>query len=217
MKKFILYNLLSYFFGFFLVLSSLAFAESVLDIAENTESVLDIKEDDFIIGDENAPITIIEYASLSCGHCADFHINILPKLKEEFVDTGKVKMVFRDFPFNYPALLGSMVLRCVPEDIRYEYSNALYQLQSKWVVRENAETTKELYKIMQSGGMSKEKFNECINNVDLENEILHGVMAAQSEFNINSTPSFLVNGILIQGNKTIKEFRQIIDKILSEQ
>ncbi len=70
---------------------------------------------------------------------------------------------------------------------------------------------------MQSGGMTKERFNECIDNVDLENEILNGLMAAQSEFNIKSTPSFLVNGILIEGNKPIKDFRQIIDKILSEQ
>jgi len=206
-KKYILNNLLLYFFGFFLIFSSLAAAESVLDITE----------EDFIIGDENAPITIIEYASLSCSHCADFHINKLPELIKEFVDTGKARIVFRDFPFNYPALLGSMVLRCVPEDIRYEYSNALYRLQSKWVVRENAKTTQELYKIMQSGGMTKDRFNECIDNVDLENEILHGVMTAQSEFNIKSTPSFLINGILIEGNKSIKDFRQIIDKILSEQ
>ena len=207
MKKYILNNLFSYFFVFFLVFSSLAFAESVLDITE----------DDFIIGDENAPITIIEYASLSCGHCADFHINTLPDLIKEYVDTDKAKIVFRDFPFNYPALLGSMVLRCVPENIRYEYSSALYQLQSKWVVRENAKTIQELYKIMQSGGMTKEKFNKCIDNVDLENEILHGVMNAQSEFNIKSTPSFIINGTLIEGNKPIKDFRQIIDKILSEQ
>ena len=179
-------------------------------------SVLEIAEKDFVIGDENAPITIIEYASLSCSHCADFHVNTLPELIEEFVDTGKAKIVFRDFPFNYPALLGSMVLRCVPDNIRYEYSNALYQLQSKWVVRENAKTKQELYKIMQSGGMTKENFNNCIENVELENEILKEVMNAQSEFNIKSTPSFIINGILLEGNKPIKEFRQIINKILSE-
>jgi len=182
----------------------------------SASSVLEIAEKDFVIGDENAPITIIEYASLSCSHCADFHVNTLPELIEEFVDTGKAKIVFRDFPFNYPALLGSMVLRCVPDNIRYQYSNALYQLQSKWVVRENAKTKQELYKIMQSGGMTKENFNNCIENTELENEILKEVMNAQSEFNIKSTPSFIINGILLQGNKPIKEFRQIINKILSE-
>ena len=210
MNQFINNTLLKYFIliCFFL----LPYFSSAL-----SKTILNINENDFIIGNKDAPITVIEYASMSCSHCADFHINRLPNLIEEFVDTGKAKIVFRDFPFNYPALLGSMVLRCVPENIRYEYSNALYQLQSKWAVPENSKTKKELYKIMQSGGMTKEKFNECIGNVDLENEILQGLMAAQSEFNIKSTPSFLVNGILIEGNKSIKDFRQIIDKILSEQ
>ena len=82
------------------------------------ETLLDLLEDDFVIGDESAPITIIEYASLSCSHCADFHTNTLETLKEEYIDSGKVRFVFRDFPFNYPALLGSMVLRCIPEDVK---------------------------------------------------------------------------------------------------
>ena len=104
------------------------------------ESALDITEKDFIIGNEDAKITIIEYASLSCSHCADFHENTLETLKKEYIDTGKVKMV----------------------------------------------------------------------------EILEGVMEAQNQFNIKSTPSFIINGKLVEGNKSIKEFRQIIDKILSQ-
>ena len=153
---------------------------------------------------------------MSCSHCADFHTNTLGTLKEEYVDTGKVRFVFRDFPYNYPALLGSMVVRCIPSEVRYDYMNALFQLQPNWVVKENAKTTQELFKIMQSGGMTKEEFDACITNVDLENEILQGVIGAQSEFNIKSTPSFLINGILVEGNKSIKEFRQIINKILSQ-
>jgi len=183
-------------------------------ISANT--VLEVTEDDFVVGDKNAPVTIIEYASLSCSHCADFHNNTLEDLIKEYVDTGKARIVFRDFPFNYPALLGSMVLRCIPEDVRYDYMNALFQLQQKWVVRENAKSTQELYKIMQSGGMTKEEFETCTNNVELENTILQALIAAQNEFNIQSTPSFLINGNLVEGNKSIKEFRQIIDKILSE-
>ena len=186
----------------------------ILPISANT--VLEVTEDDFVVGDKNAPVTIIEYASLSCSHCADFHNNTLEDLIKEYVDTGKARIVFRDFPFNYPALLGSMVLRCIPEDVRYDYMNALFQLQQKWVVRENAKSTQELYKIMQSGGMTKEEFETCTNNVELENTILQALIAAQNEFNIQSTPSFLINGNLVEGNKSIKEFRQIIDKILSE-
>ena len=180
------------------------------------ESALDITEKDFVIGNEDAKITIIEYASLSCSHCADFHVNTLETLKKEYIDTGKVRMVFRDYPFNYPALLGSMVLRCIPENYRYDYMNALFKLQPDWVNKKNKKTIQELYKIMQSGGMTKDEYDACIYNTELENEILEGVMEAQNQFNIKSTPSFIINGKLIEGNKSIKEFRQIIDKILSQ-
>ena len=180
------------------------------------ESALDITEKDFVIGNEDAKITIIEYASLSSSHCADFHVNTLETLKKEYIDTGKVRMVFRDYPFNYPALLGSMVLRCIPENYRYDYMNALFKLQPDWVNKKNKKTIQELYKIMQSGGMTKDEYDACIYNTELENEILKGVMEAQNQFNIKSTPSFIINGKLIEGNKSIKEFRQIIDKILSE-
>tara|TARA_Y100001970_G_scaffold163915_1_gene200292 strand:+ start:26 stop:637 length:612 start_codon:yes stop_codon:yes gene_type:complete len=190
----------------------------ILSISTNaqTVSVLDIDDSDFYIGDPNAPVTIIEYASMSCNHCADFHNNTLEEIKKEYVDTGKVMFVFRDFPFNYPALAGSMMMRCVPSNVRYDYMNALYKLQNKWVSRDMAKTKAELYKIMQSGGMQQEEFDSCLANVDLENDLLDGVMRAQGEFNIRSTPSFIINGNLFSGNKNIKEFRQIIDKILSE-
>ncbi len=180
------------------------------------ESILDIKENDFFIGDSDAPITIIEYASMSCSHCADFHNNTLETLKKDYIDTGKVKFVFRDFPFNYPALAGSMMMRCIQTDVRYEYMNGLYKLQNNWVFRDNSKTRAELYKIMQSGGMQKDEFDQCLSDLDLENDLLEGVMNAQREFNIRSTPSFIINGVLYSGNKNIKEFRQIIDKILSQ-
>ena len=203
-------KILQLLISFLLIFFGTSFALS------NESSVLNLTEDDFIIGNNNAPITIIEYASMSCNHCANFHNNTLPDLKKEYIDTGKVKYVFRDFPYNYPALLGSMVMRCIPSEVRYDYMNALYKLQNNWVVRENAITHQELYKIMQSGGMSKENFDACLNNVDLENQILEEVIAAQSEFNIRSTPSFLINGDLLEGDKSIKVFRQILDKILSD-
>ena len=179
-KKYLIFFLL---FFIFLISSNL-----------KAQTILDISEKDFVIGDDNAPVTIIEYASLSCSHCAEFHTETLPKILEEYVDKGLAKIVFRDFPLNYPALMGSMVLRCVSEDVRYQYQEALYELQSKWVFRDTAKTKQELYKIMQSGGMKKEDFDKCIENVDLENEILVGLMNAQEEFKIKSTPSFIING-----------------------
>ena len=147
-------------------------------------SILKIQENDFYIGEPEAPVTIIEYASMSCSHCADFHNETLDDLKSEYIDTGKVKFVFRDFPFNYPALAGSMILSCVPEDVRYDYMNALYKLQKNWVNRDNSKTRAELYKIMQSGGMQQKDFDTCLSDIDLENDLLEGVMNAQREFNI---------------------------------
>ena len=187
-----------------------------INLKASDNSVLNILENDFFIGDPDAPITIIEYASMSCSHCADFHNNTLEDLKTEYIDTGKVRFVFRDFPFNYPALAGSMILRCIPKNVRYDYMNALYKLQKNWVDGDHANIRAELYKIMQSGGMQKDEFDTCLADINLENELLEGVMNAQNEFKIRSTPSFIVNGVLYSGNKNIKEFRQIIDKILSE-
>ena len=201
---------------FFLTFWSFLITLTPQTLLANEKSALEIGEDEFVIGDKDAPITIIEYASMSCSHCASFHNNTLPDIKKEYIDTGKVRMVFRDYPFNYPALLGSMMMRCIASDLRYDYMNALYKLQNTWVNKDPKISKKELYKIMQSGGMTKDEFNECYSNLDNENLILDGVMAAQKDFNIKSTPSFIVNGNLVEGNKNIKEFRQIIDKILSE-
>ena len=201
---------------FFLIFWSFLTTLVPQSLLANEKSALEIGEEELVIGDKDAPITIIEYASMSCSHCASFHNNTLPDIKKEYIDTGKVRMVFRDYPFNYPALLGSMMMRCIASNVRYDYMNVLYQLQSTWVNKDPKISKKELYKIMQSGGMTKEEFNECYSNLDNENLILEGVMGAQKDFNIKSTPSFIVNGNLIEGNKNIKEFRQIIDKILSE-
>jgi len=201
---------------FFIIILSLFTTLAPLALFAIDLTAIKITENDFVIGNEDAPVTIIEYASMSCSHCANFHKKTLPDLKTEYIDTGKVRMIFRDYPFNYPALLGSMMMRCIPNEVRYDYMNVLYQLQSKWVNRDPKVTKKELYKLMQSGGMTKDEFDSCYSNLDIENEILEDVMTAQNDFNIRSTPSFIVNGKLIEGNKNIKEFRQIIDKILSE-
>ena len=199
-----------------ITLISILFSLLLINVRAADNSILDVKDNDFYIGEENAPITIIAYESMSCSHCADFHNNTLEYLKKEFIDTGTVKFVFRDFPFNYPALAGSMMLQCVSSEVRYEYMNALYKLQKNWVFRDQSKTRSELYKIMQSGGMQQNEFDMCLSDVKIENDILEGVMNAQREFNIRSTPAFIINGILYSGNKNIKEFRQIIDKILSQ-
>ena len=110
--------------------------------------------------------------------------------------------------------MGSLLLQCIDQDIRYDYLSALFILQSKWVKPEFEIAKKELFKIMQTGGMTKDQFNECLNNKDLEQRILQTLIDAQNEFNIGTTPSFLINCTLLEGNKSIKSFKKIIDNII---
>tara|TARA_Y100000590_G_C15552112_1_gene951333 strand:+ start:421 stop:1065 length:645 start_codon:yes stop_codon:yes gene_type:complete len=178
-------------------------------------SVLEVSDDDFIIGEKNAPITIIEYASLSCIHCAKFHKDTLPLIMQEYINSGKAKIIFRDFPLNFPALMASVTLQCIDKEIRYEYLSALFALQEQWVNKDFEISKKELFKIMQTGGMTKDQFDKCINNKELEDKILQKLINAKNEFDIGTTPSFLINGELIEGNKPFKDFKEVIEKIIN--
>jgi len=173
----------------------------------------EIQEDELILGSLDAPITMIEYASMSCPHCAAFHTQTLPIIKEEYIDTGKVKLVFRDFPFNMPALQGSMITRCIDKEFYFKYLDALFALQRVWAMA--ADTKEALFKVMNNSGMTREEFDLCLNNKDLENKILSHQLEAQKEFRIKSTPSFIINGKLLEGNKSINTFRKTFDNILS--
>lgn len=211
MKKFKYHIFNKLFFKFF----CLIFLFFCITQSSKATSILDIDKDELIIGDINAPVTIIEYASLSCHHCANFHVNTLPQLIEEYVNTGKIKIVFRDFPLNYPALMGSMVLQCIDSNIRYDYLSLLYILQSKWVKPEPEIAQKEVFKIVQASGMTKDQFESCLNNEDQRQKILRGLVNAQNEFTIGTTPSFLINGTLLTGSRPFKSFKKIIDNLLT--
>ena len=199
-KTILLINLLIFFF-----ITPLASAYSA--------KLTDLQEGEWILGNINAPITMIEYASMSCPHCAAFHIETLPIIKKEYIDTGKVKLIFRDFPFNLPALQGSMITKCVGEDLYFKYLDALFSLQKKWVKSKGSRES--LFNILSNTGMTKEEFDGCLNNKDLENKILSHQIRAHEEFNIKTTPSFIINGRLIEGNKSIDTFRKTFDSILS--
>ena len=199
-KTILLINLLIFFF-----ITPLASAYSA--------KLTDLQEGEWILGNINAPITMIEYASMSCPHCAAFHLETLPIIKKEYIDTGKVKLIFRDFPFNLPALQGSMITKCVGEDLYFKYLDALFSLQKKWVKSKGSRES--LFNILSNTGMTKEEFDGCLNNKDLENKILSHQIRAHEEFNIKTTPSFIINGRLIEGNKSIDTFRKTFDSILS--
>ena len=168
---------------------------------------------DMVMGDANAPVTIVEYASLTCGHCAAFHKDKLPTLKSEYIDTGKAKLVFREFPFDPVATAAFMVARCADKDRYFPLVSALFDLQKVWAFSEKP--VEGLQKVAQQAGFTQESFGACLQN----QAVLDGVNAvkdrASKQFGVSSTPTFFVNGNIVRGNVPIEEFREKIDSALA--
>ena len=170
---------------------------------------LSVTTDDRILGNPDAPITIVEYASLTCPHCAHFANEVLPELKKKWIDTGKAKLVLRDFPLDEPALRAAMIARCAPRERFYAYVDTLFAAQEKWVMAKDYREA--LARLVKIGGMSKDEFDNCLNNTALENKIVEGRLVASKELDVNSTPTFFINGTKFTGAPTVEEF----DKALS--
>jgi protein-disulfide isomerase len=174
----------------------------------DVQTVLALTKDDRILGNPDAPITIVEYASLTCPHCAHFTNEVLPELKKKWIDTGKAKLVLRDYPLDEPALRAAMIARCAPPDRFYAYVDLFFGAQEKWVKPDYRESLSRLVKL---GGMSREEFDNCLKNTALENKILETRLVATKELDVNSTPTFFINGTKFTGAPTVEEF----DKVLS--
>jgi protein-disulfide isomerase len=175
----------------------------------DAQTALTLTKDDRILGNPDAPITIVEYASLTCPHCAHFANEVLPELKKKWIDTGKAKLVLRDFPLDEPALRAAMIARCAPPDRYYAYVDTFFAAQDKWVTaRDYREALARLVKL---GGMSKDEFDNCLKDTALENKIVEGRLIASKELDVNSTPTFFINGTKFAGAPTVEDF----DKVLS--
>ena len=158
---------------------------------------LALTPDDRILGKPDAPITIIEYASLTCPHCAHFSVDVLPKLKEKWIDTGKAKLVLRDFPLDEPALRAAMVARCAPPDKFYAFAETLFADQQQWVLAKDYKAA--LARIALLGGMNKTTFDACLANKANEDKVLQSRLVAAQKLGVDSTPSFFINGKKFSG------------------
>lgn len=148
---------------------------------------------DIVIGDVNAPVTIVEYASMTCGHCANFHVNSYPQIKKDFIDTGKAKLIIREFPFDPRALAAAMLARCTGDDARRTAMvDVLMEQQDEWARAENASAA--LLKFAKLAGMSQEDFTSCLNDKELQQKVVETQERGQNEFGVNATPTFFVNG-----------------------
>ena len=148
-------------------------------------------EGNLVIGAEDAPVTITEYSSLSCSHCASFHKNTLSDLKKDYIDAGIVKMIFSDFPTNEEAMDASKLLRCVPTNDRYQFMNLLFEQQLQWA-HPSVDHRQKLLQYAALIGLSNDKASACMNDKDVENNIIAGIQSANSNYNVSSTPTFLI-------------------------
>lgn len=164
------------------------------------------------LGSADAKVTIVEYASATCPHCAEFDKVTFPVLKKDYIDTGKVRFIFREFPFDDLALAAFMLARCAPEDKYFPLLDVLFEQQEKWV-KDNPRD--ELFKIAQLAGFTNDTFNACLNNEKIAKGIIEIKDRGEKEFGVKATPTFFVNGKVLQGAQPIEDFRKMIDEALS--
>lgn len=180
----------------------------------DAQTLLTVHPDDRILGNPAAPITIIEYASMTCPHCAHFAEDVLPDIKKKWIDTGKAKLVLRDFPLDDEAVHASMIARCAPPDRFYAYVDTFFADQAKWVEAPDYQT--ELTRLAQLGGMSKEQAAKCLADKKLENQVLSSRLAAANQLGVNATPTFFVNGTKFAGEPTVAKFDQLLSGLAAK-
>lgn len=168
---------------------------------------------DKAMGRADAPITIIEFASLTCQFCARFHTDTLPRLKAEFIDTGKVRLIYRDFPLDPLAQVAAMMARCAEPKRYFGFLEALYQSQPNW--SEAADPLATLAMIGRLGGMSQQDFDSCLRNQELLEGINAGKDKAMVEFGIERTPTFIINGERYVGLMPFEDFEEILKPLLA--
>ena len=169
--------------------------------------------DDRVLGKPDAPVTIIEYASFTCPHCAEFDTVTLPEVKKNWIDTGKAKLVYRDFPLDGLALKASEMTRCAPPDRFFNYVDTLFHDQENWARARDPEAA--LGRIAKLGGMSDEQFQTCMKDAKLSDRIASGAMQAQKEYGVNSTPTFFVNGTKVVGALPYADFEKALNAALA--
>lgn len=171
-------------------------AEANLEPLDPADPLFIAKPGDLVTGNANAPVTIIEYASLSCPHCAHFTNDELPAVKKQLLDNGKAKLVFRHFPLNEPALRGSQLVECQTGDARHKMLHTLFARQKDWAFEETFRD--KLKAIAAENGMDAAAFDSCLNDKEGENAILAVRQEAATRARVNSTPTFFVNGVKLE-------------------
>ncbi|MBL6664464.1 MAG: DsbA family protein [Rickettsiales bacterium] len=181
------------------------------------QGLLKVTKSDRILGDKNAPIVMVEYASLSCPHCASFNRESFGKIKKKYIDSGKLLFVYRNFPLNQPALNAAMYASCHAKDDNEKYFliiKNLFKTQDAWAF--DARFEKRLEALAKLEGMSESDFKKCMNNEQLKQDLLTHRIAVAKSLNVKSVPAFFINGELSSGYVDYVTFEKAIEKKLNE-
>ena len=180
-----------------------------------TFSVLELEAkgplDDIPLGSETAPVTIIEYASMTCPHCAGFEVGVFPKLKEKYIDTGKVRFIMREYPLDRLAAAAFMLARCAGPEKYNALVETLFQQQQKWAVKD---PIPPLLAIAKQAGFTQQSFEACLNDTALFNKIQQVRDRATTKFKVDATPTFYINGEKFSGEISIDELDKRIQPYL---
>jgi len=185
-----------------------AMAQSPSDVAKP------VSLPDMALGPANAAVTVTEFASMTCPHCAAFDQAVFPKLKSEYIDTGKIRYIFREFPLDIKAAAGSMLARCIAKGDASKYFTVvdlLFKQQSDWVMKNTTET---LTRIGKQAGLSQQAVEDCLKDQALLDKIAADQKYASEVLKVNSTPTFFVNGEKITGETSFEEFEKRIKPLL---
>ncbi len=226
---------MKYFFRFISIFASLFFVSSAFaaDSSPATAAV-DVKapsgiennpliknaplKTDFVLGKKDAKVTIVEYASLSCSHCAAFANDVLPEIEKKYIDTGAVRYVLRQFPLNEPAFGGAMLVDCVGKKDSakyYLFAKVLFAEQAKWAF--DMSWKSGLEKFAAVGGVSKAEFEACLADKDRESRVLQGKKEAMDELKVPHTPFFYIDGEIYDGDRSFLEISKAIEAKLAKK
>ncbi len=167
---------------------------------------------DMVLGDLEAPIKIVEYASLTCPRCASFHNDVLPRLKADYIDTGKARLVYRDFPLDRVALQAATIARCAGDDRFFGFIEVLYGTQESWA--RSSTPIDALAGIVRVGGLKREAIDACLADKALVDGILAVRLRGDKEFGVRRTPTFVINGEKVVGALTYERFKDILDPMV---
>jgi protein-disulfide isomerase len=186
-------------------------------------SAVELKPTDMVHGSTNAPVTFIEYASMTCPHCAAFQKDVIPLLNKDYVETGKVKVVFREFPLDGAARMASAVARCFAGDQYFSFIDLLFANQSNWIkdFDGNQQITKEdivegLTQMARQAGMPREKVESCADDKNNLALVDGNWQEGQTRYNVNSTPTFVINGVNHTGEIPYDQLKKILDPLVTK-